>query len=151
MLTKEDLLMCDTPPNIRDVSLELYKEMDNRFKKAKKRITSFACMYNCLRTGTVFYIPSGIVNGTVSVYMNYIVHRKINNISPTGITQNGINIGIRREKGIYTPLTILISKASDLEEYIKTEDLKIVKSLEIKDKSGSIIDSISYEFNLKEK
>lgn len=26
MLTKEDLLMCDTPPNIRDVSLELYKE-----------------------------------------------------------------------------------------------------------------------------
>lgn len=217
MLTKEDLLMCDTPPNIRDVSLELYKafaeeyligkvfhytffdgtelnleftewgiyhmlgiqhingkigsdtffnrisegltfadfqkkkSMDNRFKKAKKRITSFACMYNCLKTGTVFYIPSGKVNGTVSVYMNYIVHRKINNISPTGITQNGINIGIRREKGIYTPLTILISKASDLEEYIKTEDLKIIKSLEIKDKSGSIIDSISYEFNLKEK
>lgn len=216
MLTKEDLLMCDRPPNIRDVSLELYKafaeeyligkvfhytfldgtelnleftewgiyhmlgiqhingkiasdtffnrismgltfadfqkkkSMDNRFKKTKKRITAFACTYNCLRTGTVFYIPSGKVKGTASVQMNYIVHRKINNVSPTGITQNGINIGIRSEKGVYIPLTILISKASDLEEYIKSEDLKIVKSLEIKDKSGRIIDSISYEFIMKE-
>lgn len=215
MLTKEEVLVCDIPPNIREVSLELYKEfaeeylldkifhytfldgtevnieftewgiyhmlgiqhingkinsnnffnrismglsfadfqkkrsMDNRFKKSKKRITAFACVYNCLKTGTVFYIPSGKVNGTVSVQMEYIVHRKINNISPTGFTQNGINIGIRKEKGIYTPLTILISKASDLEEYIKTEDLKIVKSLEIKNKSGAIIDSISHEFIMK--
>ena len=26
MLAKEDLLVCKTPPNIRDVSLQLYKE-----------------------------------------------------------------------------------------------------------------------------
>ena len=82
--------------------------MDNRFKKTKKRITAFAYTQNCLRTGIVFYIPSGKVKGTASVQMNYIVHRKINNVSPTGITQNGINIGIRSEKGVYTPLTILI-------------------------------------------
>ena len=113
MLTKEDLRVCNTAPNIRDVSLELYKEfaeeylmdkvfhytffdgtdltleitewgiyhmlgiqhingkiggdtffkkisdglsfkdfeqkqsMSNRFKKMKKRITMFACVYNC--------------------------------------------------------------------------------------------------------
>ena len=31
MLTKEYLLMCDTPPNIRDVSLELYKEFAEEY------------------------------------------------------------------------------------------------------------------------
>ena len=39
MQTKEDLLVCSTPPNIKDV------------KKNKKRITMFACVYDCLKTG----------------------------------------------------------------------------------------------------
>lgn len=216
MLTKEDLLVCSTPPNIKDVSLELYKEfaeeyligkvfhysfldgteldveftewgiyhmlgiqhingkigsdtffdkisdgltfddftkkqsVNNRFKKNKKRITMFACVYDCLKTGTVFYLPSGKVNGTLSVQMDYIVYKKLNNISPTGITQNGINVGIRKENNEYIPLTILVSKHSDVEEYIKQEDLKIVKSLEIKDKDGTVIDAVSYEFILEE-
>lgn len=216
MLKKEDLLICNTPPNIRDVSLELYKEfaenylidkifhysfldgteldveftewgiyhmlgiqhidgkiggdtffekisngltfadfqkkksMDNRFKKAKKRITMFACTYNCFQNGTVFYLPAGKVNGTVNVQMDYIVHQKLNNVSPTGITQNGMNVGIRKENNVYIPLTILISKASNIEEYIKEEDLKIVKSLEIKDKSGKVIESVSHEFVINE-
>jgi hypothetical protein len=116
MLAKEDLLVCKTPPNIRDVSLQLYKEfaetylidkifhysfldgteldveftewgiyhmlsiqhingkinrnnffqeisnglsfddfvkdksINNRFKKYKKRITLFACVYDTLKT-----------------------------------------------------------------------------------------------------
>lgn len=200
MLTKEDLLVCDTIPNVRNVSLKLYKEFaetfllgkvfhysftdgtdlcveftewgiyhmlcihhingriggdsffdkineglsfddfeaDNalkfRFKKYKKRITMFACVYNTLINGKVFYIPSGNVYGTAGVQMDYIIYQGINNVSPSGITQNGINIGIRNIKGRYIPLTILISKHSDIEEYIKTEELKIVRKLEIIDK-----------------
>ena len=216
MLTKEDLVVCSVPPNIKDISLKLYKEfaeeyligkvfhysfldgteldieftewciyhmlgiqhingkigsdtffekiangltfdiftkkqsVNNRFKKNKKRITMFACVYDCLKTGTAFYLPSGKVNGTVSVQMDYIVYKKLNNISPTGITQNGINIGIRNENGKSIPLTILVSKHSDVEEYIKQDELKIVKSLEIKDEGGNVIDAVSYEFILQE-
>ena len=216
MLTKEDLVVCSVPPNIKDISLKLYKEfaeeyligkvfhylfldgteldieftewciyhmlgiqhingkigsdtffekiangltfdiftkkqsVNNRFKKNKKRITMFACVYDCLKTGTAFYLPSGKVNGTVSVQMDYIVYKKLNNTSPTGITQNGINIGIRNENGKSIPLTILVSKHSDVEEYIKQDELKIVKSLEIKDEGGNVIDAVSYEFILQE-
>lgn len=43
--------------------------------------------------------------------------------------------------------TILISKQSDIEEYIKSEELKIVIRLEIKDKKGNIIETSSYELD----
>ena len=33
MLAKEDLLVCKTPPNIRDVSLQLYKEFAETYLK----------------------------------------------------------------------------------------------------------------------
>lgn len=138
MLTKEDLLTCSEVPNIRDVSLELYRdfsrtyliprkfhyefldgsEMDleftewgiyhmlsiqhinrrisklrffenidaglsfstfrddpilkRRFKNEKKRITMFACVYNTLLTGTMFYLPTGKVRETADVEMDYI-------------------------------------------------------------------------------
>lgn len=215
MLTKEDLLVCTIPPNIKDVSLALYKEfaeayligkvfhylfldgteldveftewgiyhmlsiqhingkidrnnffreienglsfndftkeksINNRFKKYKKRITLFACVYDTLKTGTAFYLPSGKVKGTANVSMDYILHKKYTIASPTGTTQNGNNIGIRQESGMYVPLTILISKNSDLEEYIRDDELKIVRKLEIKDKAGNIIDTVSYEFETK--
>lgn len=197
MLTKEDLLTCDTIPNIKEISLKLYKEFAEefllgkifhytftdgtdlsvkftewgiyhmlcihhinghiggdkffdmideglsfeafeadralkfRFKKYKKRITMFACVYYTLINGKVFYLPSGKVNGTANVRMDYLIFKSMDNISPVGITQNGINIGIRNEKGIYVPLTILISKNSHIEEYIQTEEIRVVKSLEI--------------------
>lgn len=86
------------------------KSIRNRFKNYKKRITLFACVYDALRTGTVFYLPSGKVNGTANVQMDYMVHKKYTVASPTGTTQNGNNIGIRKESGIYVPLTILVSK-----------------------------------------
>ena len=31
MLTKEDLLVCTTPPNIKDISLKLYKEFSEEY------------------------------------------------------------------------------------------------------------------------
>ena len=200
MLTKEDLLTCDRAPNIRDISLALYKDfaeeylmnkvfhytftdgtelnieftewgiyhmlsiqhidgkiggdrffekiknglcfddfkktdaMKERFKKQKKRITLFACVYKCLCEGKVFYIPSGKVGGTASVNMDYIVFRELNNISPSGNSKNGLNVGIRRENGIFVPLTILKSNNSDVEQYIKNEELKIVRTFEINSK-----------------
>lgn len=202
MLTKEELLTCETAPNIRDVSLSLYKEFaeeylmgkvfhytftdgtelnieftewgiyhmlsiqhingkiggDNlfekiknglcfddfkktdamkiRFQKQKKRITMFACVYKCLCEGKVFYLPSGKVNGTSNVKMDYIIYRELNNISPSGISKNGLNVGIRKENGVFVPLTILKSKNSNIEEYIKTEELKIVNSFEIINKNS---------------
>lgn len=35
MLTKEDLLVCSTPPNIKDVSLELYKDFAETYLSEK--------------------------------------------------------------------------------------------------------------------
>ena len=110
----------------------------------------FAWVYDTLKTGTVFYIPSGKVKETAKVQMDYIAHKKYTASTPIGAVQNGNNIGIRKENGIYVPLTILVSKQSDLEEYIHEEELKIVRKLEIRDKKGNIIDSVSYEFILKE-
>ena len=214
MLTEKDLLICDTLPNIKEISLELYKNfaekylmgktfhytfIDNtelnvkftesgiyhmlgiqhidrkikcdyffdkiteglsfadfekndavntRFKKGKKRITMFACVYNCLKTGTMFYIPSGKVRSTANVKMDYIVHEKLKNINPTGINQNGINIGLRKIDNDYIPLTVLISKESDLEKYIKSDELKLVNKLEIIDEADNVIDFVSYAFKI---
>lgn len=216
MLTKEDLLTCCEAPNIKDISLELYRDfsetnliprkfhyefldgsvmdleftewgiyhmlsiqhIDNhiskmkffseiknglsfstfqadsrknrRFRGEKKRITMFACMYNTLLTGTMFYIPSGQVRNTAEVEMDYISYKKIKNVAPTGITYNGINVGIRKsDSGAYVPLTILISPNSDIEEYIKTEELKIVKKLSVRDDQGNVIEERSYNFDIK--
>lgn len=206
MLTKEDLLCLDTPPLIKDVSLELYKEFSvdyllprkfiyhfsdgskidveftewgiyhmlsiqhinnriknseffqkidagltfedfkiddaikGRFKDQKKRITMFACIYNTLRKGQAFYIPSGKVKNTNNVRVDYILYRTLDN-------NNGMNLGIRQELGKYIPLTILISKQSSLMNYVDVENLKLVEKLEITDMTGKIIETISYTLN----
>ncbi len=203
MLTKEELLDLDTPPLIKNVSLELYKEfaisylmprkfiyhlsdgskinieftewgiyhmlsiqhinnriknrdffqeiddglsfddfkMNNalkkRFKDQKKRISMFACTYNTLRKGQVFYIPSGKVKNTRDVKVDYILYRTLDN-------NNGMNIGIRQERERFVPLTILISKQSSLMNYVDIENFKPIEKLEITDMMGNIIESINY-------
>lgn len=210
MLTKEDLLVCQAPPNIKDVSLALYKAfaeeyligrifrytftdgsvlnvqftewgiyhmlaiqhingkidrnnffeqieagldlnelqatdaLKYRFKKFKKRITTFACIYQVMISGKIFYMPTGCVEGTSSVQMDYIAYKAFVNISPTGKTMNGLNVGIRENGGIFVPLTMLISRNSNIEEYIETAVPKIVKCLEIIDGVGKIIDKICH-------
>ena len=100
-----------------------------RFKDQKKRITMFACIYNTLRKGQAFYIPSGKVKNTNNVRVDYILYRTLDN-------NNGMNLGIRQELGKYIPLTILISKKSSLMNYVDVENLKLVEKLEITDVTG---------------
>lgn len=108
-----------------------------RFKDEKKRITMFACTYNTLCKGQVFYIPSGKVKNTNNVKVDYILYRTLDN-------NNGMNIGIRQTLGKYVPLTVLISKQSSLMNYVDVENFKLVERLEITDKMGNLIESISY-------
>lgn len=105
----------------------------SRFKEQKKRISMFACTYNT----QVFYIPSGKVKNTNNVKVDYILYRTLD-------SNNGMNLGIRKEKGKFVPLTILISKQSSLMNYIDKENFKLVEKLEIKDAIGNVIESISY-------
>ena len=108
-----------------------------RFKNQKKRISMFACTYNTLRKGRAFYIPSGKVKNTNNVKVDYVLYRTLNN-------NNGMNIGIRQELGKFVPLTILTSKQSSLMNYVDIENFKLVEKLEIMDKMGNMIETISY-------
>lgn len=79
----------------------------------------FACIYNTLRKGQAFYIPSGKVKNTNNVKVDYILYRTLD-------SNNGMNLGIRREKGKFVPLTILISKRSSLMNYIDKENFNYI-------------------------
>ena len=117
----------------------------DRFKKRKKRIAMFACIYNTLRKGQVFYIPSGKVKNTNNVEVDYILYRTLhNNSGNNNGNSNGMNVGIRLEDGKYVPLTILISKQSALMDYVDVENFKLVEKLEIFDDSENIIETICY-------
>lgn len=117
----------------------------DRFRKQKKRIAMFACIYNTLRKGKAFYVPSGKVKNTNDVEVDYIMYRTLyNNSENNNGNMNGMNVGIRFENGKYVPLTILISKQSSLMNYIDSKDFKLVEKLEIFDNSENIIETISY-------
>ena len=98
----------------------------------------FACTYNTLKQGTVFYIPSGKVKNTNNVRADYILYRTLEN-------NNGMNIGLRLEDGIYVPLTILISRQCSLMNYVDESNCKKVLKLEITDNAGNIIETIYHD------
>lgn len=81
--------------------------------------------------------------------MDYIAYQKLENISPHGITYNGINVGIRKCEEVYVPLTILVSPNSNVEEYITDEQLKIVKSVYVTNRYGKVIEEKHYNATLK--
>lgn len=114
-----------------------------RFKAQKKRISMFACIYNTLRKGQAFYIPSGKVKNTNNVKVDYILYRTLDN-------NNGMNLGVRQELGKYVPLTILISKQSSLMNYVDVGNFKLVEKLEITDMMGNIIETVSYAISNKD-
>lgn len=114
-----------------------------RFKNQKKRISMFACVYNTLRKGQAFYIPSGKVKNTNNVKVDYILYRTLDN-------NNGMNLGVRRESGKFVPLTILISKQSSLMNYVDIENFKLVEKLEITDMRENVIETISYALSNKD-
>lgn len=121
-----DTFKCDLKKNIR-------------FKRQKKRITMFACVYNTLLNGMMFYLPSGKVKNTAEVEVDYISYDKLMNVSQTGTTYNGINIGLRKIDENFIPLTILVSTNSNIEEYIENEQVKIIKCLTIRDNNNNVI------------
>jgi hypothetical protein len=115
-----------------------------RFKNQKKRLAMFGCVYNTLRKGHVFYIPSRKVQNTNNVKVDYIIYRTLYN---NNNNDTGINLGIRFENGKYVPLTILVSKQSSLMNYVDIKDFKLVEKLEIYDDSENIIETLTYALN----
>lgn len=200
MLTKDDLLLQNTLPNISDVSLSVYTEFSEevlmkrklhyfftdetdmivefrewgiyhmlsiqhinnkiknnaffesvhnglefstfegdraikqRFRSQKQRITAFSCLYYSLIHGTTFFIPSGHVKNTTKVEADYLVFHMTDN--------KGLNFGLRKVGDVYVPLTILLSKASNPNEYLEDSVQKDVKKLEIIDTDGNILEVI---------
>lgn len=114
---------------------QINNSINQRFKKEKQRITMFSCIYDALKSGKVFYIPDKSVPNTNNVKCDYIVHRKIDS--------KGMNIGVRYEDGCFIPLTILISKSSNLVKYVDKTITKTVDKLKIIDIStNEIIEEI---------
>ncbi len=111
------------------------KSINQRFKNEKQRITMFSCIYDALKYGETFYIPGKSVPNTKNVSCDYIIYREINN--------KGLNLGIRYEDGCFIPLTILISKSSNLTKYIDAATPKQIDKLKIIDIStNQIIEEI---------
>lgn len=125
----------------------------DRFKHQKKRLAMFACTYNTLRKGQAFYIPSGKVQNTNNVEVDYILYRTLHNNRGNNngnSNSNGMNVGIRFENGKFVPLTLLISKQSALMDYVDIENFKLVERLEILDDSENIIETICYALKTKD-
>ncbi|MBE6017176.1 MAG: hypothetical protein E7233_06150 [Lachnospiraceae bacterium] len=117
-----------------------------RFADNKRRISMFSCVYNTLKNGRVFYLPSGNVKNTANVNVDFIIYDKLKLLTTTEPAYNGINIGLRQVNNDYIPITILVSKASDIEEYIINEQAKIVRSLQIFSEQNELLSEIHYDF-----
>lgn len=115
--------------------------INKRFRTMKKRICMFSCIYDTLKKGHVFYLPSGKVKNTKNVCADFIIYQKLQS-STAGIS--GMNVGIRKVDDIYVPLTNLISPASDLTMYIDEGSFKLVQKLEILNADGDVVEAMSY-------
>lgn len=116
------------------------KSIKNRFRDQKERITMFPCVYSALRYGRVFYVPDKLVQNTVNVSVDYLLFREISG--------KGLNIGIRYECGRFIPLTILVSRAININKYINYANEKVVQRLKILSISNDeMIEDIIYTDN----
>ena len=84
--------------------------------------------------GTTFFIPSGHVKNTTKVEADYLVFHMTDT--------KGLNFGLRKVGDIYVPITILLSKVSNPNEYLEDSVQKDVKKLEIIDTDGNILEVI---------
>lgn len=90
-----------------DDGLDINTFMSDNVKRKKllnnkDRIRMFACIYYIMRSGNLFYVKDGVLEGT-KIKINYIRSRVISG--------KGVNVGMRMEEGVYVPLTILIDTA----------------------------------------
>lgn len=110
------------------------RAMKRRLMDNKDRIRMFACVYTILKTGNMFYIEGGKLEGT-EIKIDYIKSKEIDS--------KGVHLGMRYEEDVYVPLTLLIDRAIDPDKTIKNlEKIKVMKMEIIENEK--IIETICY-------
>lgn len=108
--------------------------MRKRLNDNKDRIRMFACIYQVLKNGTVFYVEDGKLSGT-DIRIDYIKSKTING--------KGVHLGMRFEENVYVPLTLLIDRAVNPTKTVEGLTEIKVKKLEIIE-NGNVIETIEY-------
>lgn len=108
--------------------------MKKRFNDNKDRIRMFACIYQIMKHGTVFYVKDGKLTDS-DIMIDYIKSKMID--------EKGVHIGMRFEEGVYVPLTLLIDRAINPTKSLEgLQQIKVLK-LDILE-NNRIIESIEY-------
>lgn len=108
--------------------------MRKRLNDNKDRIRMFACIYQIMKTGAVFYVENGKLSGT-DIRIDYIKSKSISG--------KGVHLGMRYEEGVYVPLTLLIDRAINPTKTVeKLAEIKVQK-LEIIE-NEKIVETIEY-------
>ena len=102
--------------------------MRKRLNDNKDRIRMFACIYQIMKTGAVFYVEEGKLIGT-DIRIDYIKSKII--------SEKGVHLGMRLEEDVYVPITLLIDRVVNptktvegLKE-IKVHKLEIIENEEV--------------------
>lgn len=98
------------------------------------RIRMFACIFQIMKTGAVFYVENGKLSGT-DIRIDYIKSKSISG--------KGVHLGMRYEEGVYVLLTLLIDRAINPTKTVeKLAEIKVQK-LEIIE-NEKIVETIEY-------
>lgn len=108
--------------------------MRKRLNDNKDRIRMFACVYQIMKTGSVFYVEGGKLSQS-EVRIDYIKSKLI--------CGKGVHLGMRFENNVYVPLTLLIDRAIRPNKTVEGLMEIKVKKLEIIE-DGEIIEVIEY-------
>lgn len=114
--------------------------MRKRLNDNKDRIRMFACVYQILKTGSVFYVESGKLPES-EVRIDYIKSKLI--------CGKGVHLGMRFEDDVYVPLTLLIDRAINPNKTVEGLTEIKVQKLEIIE-AGEIIETIEYNGGKKQ-
>lgn len=109
--------------------------MRKRLNDNKDRIRMFACVYQIMKMGTVFYVEEGKLSGT-NIRIDYIKSKSING--------KGVHLGMRYEEGVYVPLTLLIDRAINPAKTVEGLKRINVQKLEIIE-NEKIIDIVEFK------
>lgn len=100
------------------------KSVRDNFRKYRKRICAFACVYTILRNGSMFYLPDNYIQGKIKADYEWFEI----------ISEKGITIGTREcmeEPGIQAPITILVAGKDNPQKHIANGSIVYVEKLEI--------------------
>ena len=108
--------------------------MRKRLNDNKDRIRMFACVYQIMKTGAVFYVRNGKLPES-EVRIDYIKSKLISG--------KGVHLGMRFEDNVYVPLTLLIDRAINPNKTVEGLMEIKVKRLEIIE-NAKIIEVMEY-------